>query len=56
MSLLAYGGQVTAIGLLTVFTALLLLILSIYIMSSIFKAVNGKKAAVLVMRKPGTED
>ena len=42
MSILAYGGQVTAIGLLIVFTGLFLLIFCISVMSWIFKAVTGK--------------
>lgn len=44
MSILAYGGQVTAIGLLIVFTGLLLLILCITIMSKIFALFTRKPA------------
>ena len=42
MSILAYGGQVTAIGLLIVFTGLFILIFCISVMSRIFRAVTGK--------------
>ena len=43
MKVLAYGGQVTLIGLLIVFTALFLLIASIKIMSVVIGSISGKK-------------
>ena len=42
-AILAYGGQVTAIGLLIVFTGLFIIIGCIYLMSALFKM--GGKAA-----------
>ena len=45
MKVLAYGGQVTLIGLLIVFTALFLLITSIKIMSVIIGGISGRKTA-----------
>lgn len=42
--ILAYGGQVTAIGLLTVFVALIIIIVCIYIMSGIFRLFTGNKS------------
>ena len=43
LKILAYGGQVTAIGLLTVFVGLIIIIACIYIMSLVFRAFSGKK-------------
>ena len=42
-AILAYGGQVTAIGLLIVFTGLFIIIGCIYLMSALFKM--GRRAA-----------
>ena len=42
-AILAYGGQVTAIGLLIVFTGLFIIIGCIYLMSALFKM--GHRAA-----------
>lgn len=42
MNLLAYGGTVAIIGLLIVFTGLIILILAITVMQKIFDAVKGK--------------
>ena len=43
--ILAYGGQVTAIGLLTVFMGLILIILCINAMSAVFKSFDKSKTA-----------
>lgn len=49
-AILAYGGQVTAIGLLIVFTGLFIIIGCIYLMSALFK-MGGKAAENRARRK-----
>ena len=49
-AILAYGGQVTAIGLLIVFTGLFIIIGCIYLMSALFK-MGGKAAETRARRK-----
>lgn len=44
LNALGYGGQMMAIGLLVVFTGLIILIVFISIMAAIFKGINNKKA------------
>ncbi len=44
LNALGYGGQMMAIGLLVVFSGLVILIIMISIMSAIFKSINNKKA------------
>ena len=43
MQIMAYGGQVTAIGLLTVFVGLIIIIAFIYLMSAIIRLLSGEK-------------
>lgn len=49
-AILAYGGQVTAIGLLIVFVGLFIIIGCIYLMSALFK-MGGKAAENRARRK-----
>ena len=49
-AILAYGGQVTAIGLLIVFVGLFIIIGCIYLMSALFK-MGGKAAENRALRK-----
>ena len=41
--ILAYGGQVTAIGILTVFVALIIIIAFIYLLSAVIRTFSGEK-------------
>ncbi len=53
---LGYGGITTVIGLIIVFVGLIIIVLSLYLMSSVFKRIDRKKAEKAAKAEPAAPE
>ena len=53
---LGYGGITTVIGLIIVFVGLIIIVLALYLMSSVFKRIDRKKAEKAAQAAPAAPE
>lgn len=53
---LGYGGITTVIGLIIVFSGLIIIVLCLYLMSSVFKSIDRKKAEKAAQPAPAVPE